>query len=121
MKEEIIDKLLDYVKVTEDFLIEQAPEVIQQALRYETISAMFGVGLGTLALIASIGLFWYWAYNPNLDGYGDWTGPSIVRVIISGTLIIPLIGMWIPTIFELIKLLVAPKYYLIQLILEMRK
>lgn len=39
MKEEVVEKILEYLNETQDFVLEQLPQVIQQALRYEKVAA----------------------------------------------------------------------------------
>jgi hypothetical protein len=118
MEEEIKKKLLEYLDKTGDFVLEQSPEVMQQALRYHHISATltFFFCLFSIIILSSI------AYNcffyPTLDKYGCREVGSVLGCVI------PLIFIWISclgifsSVDTLLKVLCSPKYFLLQLIMN---
>lgn len=116
MKEEIVEKLLEYVKKTENFALEQLPDVFSQMLKYEKISAWIGIFISIFFIILFISISIYFYKHPNLDSYG-------CRKVENS------MGIWMPLFFSpvficififaisaLIKITIAPKYFLIELI-----
>ncbi|MBX9744356.1 MAG: hypothetical protein K2X08_04000 [Chlamydiales bacterium] len=48
MNDQILQKLLEYLQSTEDFIMEQIPDIVLQALKYEKISSYLSATLGVL-------------------------------------------------------------------------
>lgn len=120
MKDQILEKLLFYLQNTGDFILEQAPDVVQQALRYEKISAYFSsavlFALLTIALCVGI----YNLKNPKLTKYDDWQFQTLISVVIPAMALAPLLFGLYAEIDKIIKLTIAPKYYLIQLFMNLK-
>lgn len=119
MKDQILQKLLEYLQNTEDFVLEQVPEIIQQVLRYEIISTYMGAGILLFIIILCIGLNIYlWKYSEDT-----------IKNTITSSIIYPISSIALPFLFiqfcclidKLVKIYIAPKYFLIDLILNMKK
>lgn len=118
MKEEITQKILSYIDGTKDFVLAELPEVIQQALKYEKISAIFWVVLLSIFIPFLITFAYYSYKHPILTKYDNWEAISCIKVVIPCFLLIPATVGYIANILDLIKICVAPKYYLISFILK---
>ncbi len=114
----IQQKLIDYLEGTHDFLLEQAPEVIQQALRYEMISSITSCIflVASLAVVTTV-MYYNWK-NPVLDDYKSRTSSNVLGIFLPVMISIGLLTPTILTVNKLIMLYVAPKYFLIQLLVE---
>lgn len=120
MKQEILEKLLEYLNETQDFVLEQVPQVIQQAIRYEKISAiLIGSLMLLLLLVAGFVFFHAWRY-PNFDSHGSRATSSVASMLISGMPSPILFVQLCYSIDRLIKIYLAPKYFLIQLFMDMK-
>ena len=120
MKEQITEKLMQYLKNSEDFLLEQAPDVIRQALKYETISAYVTSSLMLCFLILSCVVWIYNWKNPALDKHGSREIHSFMLIFIP-LMSAPMFFVQLcSSIDDLIKIYTAPKYYLIQLVLSLK-
>lgn len=111
MKDEIAQKLLDYLDATKDLVLEQAPDIFQQIIRYETISTIYGIVIFSTILLGIICASIYMYRNPSGDKY---SGYNLTRCMIP-IIFIPI--FFIQLLFSvdaLIKIKVAPKYYIIQ-------
>jgi hypothetical protein len=120
MKEDIVEKLLEYLQNTQDFVLEQVPQVIQQALRYEKISAyMVAIIMSALLLAAAI-IFCYFWKNPSLDVHGCRKISSVMGMYIPGAISAIVFIQLCVSIDRLIEIYIAPKYFLIQLFMNMK-
>ena len=106
--------LLDAIITTKDFVIEQAPDVIQQLLAWQfTISLIgFVVLILTLVAIWTIGLF----IRKKTEGNFDKTMTVLFTALAS---VIPLVLF--PLALDWLKILIAPKVFLIEYIANMIK
>jgi hypothetical protein len=120
IKTQIWEKLFGYVEDTKDFVLEQAPEIVQQVLQYEKTSAYLTsfLMLGLMAVAISFG-YHFWKY-PTLDKYGSREFLSFMVPIISLMVIAPLFIQFCIDIDKLMKIYIAPKYFLIELLLSVR-
>jgi len=121
MQDNLIEKLIEYLQNSQDFLLEQMPEVIQQALTYEKMSAYFSAGLMLVLLIIGLSIAFYAWKHPKLDSYGHRSGPSLFALLVSlGFSPLFFVQICI-SIDKLLKIYVAPKYYLIQLFVNLKR
>lgn len=121
MKDQILQKLLDYLESTHDLVLEQVPEVILQALRYEKVSsyATAGLMLGLLAAAISLG-YRFWKH-PDLDRHGSRETLSFMVPMVS-MIALPLFFVQLcMSVDKLIKIYLAPKYFLIQLLVGVKE
>ena len=118
---QMLDTLLSYMENTKDFVLEQAPDVIKQALKYETISSYIDAIFMFILLTAALCIAYYIWKNPNIDKYGSWATSSVVpfaaSLILSPFFVLALCC----AIDKIVKIHVAPKYFLINLIMNMKK
>jgi hypothetical protein len=116
MDEGISTKLLEYLQRSEQFLLKECPEIIQQAYKYHYISTVYSLILFSVCTLTLVVLFFYFFNNPSFDKYGDWTMLSVLRCTICGFLTIPLFISFIEQSHKMLKIIYAPKYFLIQLL-----
>lgn len=121
MKEQVVRQLLEYIENTKDFVLEQAPDVLLQALRYEKFSNFLGGLLSFALIVFTLSIAYYCWKNPALDEYDHRDFLSAMGVFIP-LVISPLLFVQLLTcIDKLIKIYVAPKYFLLQLVLKMKE
>ncbi len=108
-----LKEILDAIIVTKDFVIEQAPDVVQQLLAWRfTISL---VGFVVLLLIFVV--IWVISFfiRKNVDD-----GDEIFVIAIAGfASAIPLVLL--PLVCDWLKILIAPKLFIIEYIMGMIK
>lgn|SRR5574338_702828 len=116
MENEILQKLLIYLENTKDFILAECPDIFQQIIRYEKICAIIGLCvIGSLVLIGSI-YFLYAFFNSKGEIMNKC--PFIILPIF---LIPALLLCSLECINTLIKLNVAPKYFLIEKLIKKNK
>ena len=120
VKDQVWETLLQYLQNTKDFVLEQAPDVLQQALRYEKVSTWFSITTSAMLLVVAFATAWYFWKHPNLDKYGSREFPSILGVVIPLCVFMPLLGSFYCSVDRIIKIYVAPKYFLISLIMNLK-
>jgi len=120
MQDQIIQKILDYLEQTEDFVLEHLPDVIVQALRYERIISVLGVILLSFLFSCAVYVGYHCWTNPRLDKYGSWETISVLGVIIPCSFAPLLLVQLCFAVDKLIKIYVAPKYFLVQLFLSIK-
>ena len=121
MKEQIVQTILEYLERTEDFLLEQAPEVILQALRYEQIVSVLGAVLFLLLVLGTVVVGYHFWANPKFDQHGSRDFISSIGVMVP-CIVSPLLAVQLCVFGDkLIKIYFAPKFFLLQLFLTMQK
>lgn len=105
---------IDAVKTTGNFVVEQAPDLIRQLLLYNTVMLSAWVLLGVVVLIAT-GLIVRkaWKWEKTLRGGDSGVGLALggISFVIGGILGCTLI---FGHISELIKIVLAPKIWLLE-------
>ena len=119
MKQEILEKLLDYLQKNEDFALKHIPDVVLQAFRYEKISTYVTASLMIFLILTASAILFFTLIYPSYDKYNHRTLFSFMAPLISGLVLMPLFVQLCICIDTLIKMYVAPKYFLIQLIKNM--
>jgi len=120
----VIEKSLKLAEETGNFVIDQAPDLLQQFYAWHITESSFYLLIGVILLIVTILLprLWgrpevghtcdrkflgkYYAFNDEFDAI-----PIIGTYLVGGFISIPII---IINTLDLLKLLVAPKLYLIE-------
>lgn len=120
MEEQVWQHLIDYLEKVENFTSEQLPDLIFQILTYEKIMAITSIVVATLVIfmLARIG-YTYWK-DPKRDSFGCRTGEAFIGIWVSCSLSFILIGLLCSSVTSLIKLYVAPKFYLLQFFVNMK-
>lgn len=120
IKDQILQKLLEYMQESKDFLIEQAPDVVQQIFRYHLYTAWVELciclSIGVLLLSVNLYIYLY----PTLDSHGDRDLLSFFGAYMPMIFAIPLIAMSWACMDKLMKIYLAPKYFIINLIMSMK-
>lgn len=114
-KDDLCQKIVEYIEGTKDFLLEQTPEVVQQAVRFEKISAITIAVLMFILLLAAIACFMYFWKNPVLDKYDSRDMVSFLGMLLPGC-ICPLFFISLCYKIEiLMKICISPKYFIIEI------
>lgn len=116
MNNEFTQKLLEYLQRTEDFALEQLPDIFLQALRYHKISAWLSIFLMIVVISGLICLMVYFCKYPTLDSYGHRDFVSFYIPFMVPFIALACFVSLCISVDRLIKIYVAPKYYLISLI-----
>lgn len=115
MDDLIKEKILSYLESTKDFVLDQAPDVIQQALRYHYINSIVGIFVCSFLILTLISIAYYNYSHPKLDEYGSWETITFIFCFIPSMFCLPLFAGLLSDIDKLIKISTAPKYFLITL------
>ena len=121
MKDQILEKLLEYLQNTQDFVLKETPEVIQEALRYHYLSNAISCFVYSVLIISLISIFYYSYTHAILDKYEH---RDMLSTMICGMTPIFLIILGISLFHysdNLIKICCAPKYFLIELFMNKAK
>lgn len=122
MKESLqqaLQMFLDMLVSAKDFVIEQSPLVLRELLLLETITRGVWVGLGLLILLITISFtiyikkHWHW-----YKGKDPQAGLAIMLPALGYVFSIPIILIHI---IPLIKVIIAPRVYLIEYISNLIK
>ena len=116
MKDQLIEKIIHYMETTGDFVLEQAPEICQEILNYSKFSSILCLSITGSIVIFSIFFFIYSYCNRTMGDYGSLSGESFFKMLFSGAIAMILLGPCVASIDNLIKINVAPKYYILQII-----
>ncbi len=121
VKDQIFQKLLQYLQKTEDFALEQSPEIIKQVLKYEKINSFITACLMVALLTGALSIAWYFWKYPTLEKWGGRDLGSIFGLILP-LCISPMFFIQLCySVDTLIKMYISPKYFLISLIMSMDK
>lgn len=111
MKDELIQKLIDYIDKSKDFVLEQAPDVIREILAYHLweniVSLIFLTFFAAAFIVASIILY------HKMKDFSIWWLPLC--------LIFTLVGGFINCITDLIAIKISPKYFVIHQLVKLNK
>lgn len=107
-KEEIYQKLFEYIDASKDWALEQAPELFQQIAAYGLWSGIIICGLSFVFFIISSGLGWRWLKKWDSDTEHYFAGS-----IICGVLCVISFICFCSNIETCIKAAVAPKLYIL--------
>ena len=115
----VVEKALNVAEKTGDFVIEQAPLLLQEFYAWHICSSIFFIILGIAFIIIGIRLPYFWLDKEErnwdfkyLNRYGD--EGAISAWFCFGIGAIVGIIMLIVNIYDLVFILVAPKLYLIE-------
>ena len=108
---ELAMELLDTIKNTKEFVIEQSPDLIQQVYRYGVFENVALLIFGIISLVVFCSII------VNHEKIGKWSCDNdSVGFIVAGTMLALIAGVILTLggIFTLAKLILAPKLYLIE-------
>lgn len=121
MKDEVIKKLIDYIDGSKDFLLDQAPQIFKEMIKYEYLISILETVLFIILLSATLYILYVSFTNPARDKYDSRSYENLLGIIIPLMLIIPLIlGFW-NAMTTAIQIKMAPKYFLLEKVLEKGK
>lgn len=116
-KDQLWQTLIEHIENSKDFMLEQAPDFIQEALKYEKVSAFINAGIMAILFTTALGVAYYFWKYPTLDKYGSREFLSVFGVFIPLIFVVPTVAQLCISIDKLVKIYVAPKYFLINLIM----
>ncbi len=121
MKDQILEKLLEYLQSTQDFVLKETPEVIQEALKYHYFSNVISLISCCFGIVILSCVFYYFYTHPNPDKYESRDMLSTMICAMSPMITLFLIVSILHYSDVLIKICYAPKYFLIELFLSKSK
>ena len=113
MRDEIINKLIEYIEGTKDFILDQAPCIVQEILAYDTKSTVLWLCFACILAACGIGVCLYGifskksTYDKPLAMFAYFVTPMVFVAIFA-------------CCDNLIKIKVAPKYYVLEKIIKMK-
>ena len=118
---ELTKVAIDYLKTCENFVLDQAPDIIKQVLNYKIVSNWFSVGVSLffLILLICIALFSY--INREYESYGGLKCHSFLFTFIPSMFTIIFFVNLIHDIDILIKLYISPKMYLLEYFVNLKR
>lgn len=120
MTDEIIKQLLEYINQSKDFVLEQAPDLINEILTYEKYSSIYQIIIFFSVLIISLSYF-YNQFPLERDKFDFVKTEYLFKACISGFITFVCTGATISNLIKLVKIYTAPKYFLIEFILNLKK
>lgn len=113
MSETIEKKLLEYIEHTKDFVLEQAPELFKEILKFDTISAYLGSLVCLSVMLTGIFLSLKFYKIPCEKSYDR---PTLHMITWIGTaVLLPiLLIQTMSNVSDIIQIKIAPKYYLLK-------
>lgn len=117
MDSETLEKALVYLKETQEFVVDQAPEIIVQILKYEKISTSVCLFLSIISSIILLGISIYCILYPKVDKYGHIEILYVFGSWIPLVLLIPMFSTILSFVDRLLKIYISPKYFLIDLLI----
>ena len=109
-----LSSVIETVRATGNFVIEQAPDVIRQLILYNTINLAMWVVLGLVVLLATyVVVKKFLKLEKTLNKYDS--GGALAAAVLSGAIgSVTGIGLIMSNISDLIKIIVAPKIWLLE-------
>ena len=115
--ENAVIKALELAEKTGEFVIEQAPEILQEFYNWHLASSIIWIVISLIVIIIYCWNFKKW-YNGAFIGYDDNEELYTVLILLVGIAsVFSIVGILENTI-DLIKILTAPKLYLIEYFLR---
>jgi hypothetical protein len=113
MSEMVEKKLLEYIEHTKDFVLEKAPELFKEILKFDTIAAYLGSLVCLSVMVTGIILSLKFYKIPYDKSYER---PTVHMITWIGTaVIVPLLLIQtMQNISDIIQIKIAPKYYLLK-------
>lgn len=120
LKNDVLDELLNYLRVSENLNPEQIPEILFQTLKYEKISGIVELSIYGFLMVVTVAIGCFFLLNPTQDGYGNWTTSSFMGALVPSALAFMFFCSILRCIDKLIKINLAPKYFLMDLFMKMQ-
>lgn len=121
MDERLTEKVLEYLKDAGDFVISEAPVIVQQTLKYELISTWTGMGINFLILVICLSFLYYFMFYPKYDKYESLAFGTMMGRLVTSYISAVVFVFLIKEMDKLIKLYTAPKLFLIQYFIGLGK
>lgn len=110
---DLLQEILETLKSTKGFVLEQAPDIVQQFYKWKVAEHIFYVILALIISGVMISLACkYWECVTKDDNAGP---------VVAGIVGLVAMGVALGNVFNLIQIYVAPKIYLIEYITELLK
>lgn len=121
----IIEKALKAAEQTGEFVIEQGTDLLQQFYAWHTATSIVGIVFGLFLVICFPITFRIIArkekqYNDDARWFGKWLDGDLIPLAAISSTFSAIVGvvMFCISVYHLIKILVAPKLYLIEYFVE---
>ncbi len=115
-KEQILQKLLQYIEKSEDFLLEQSPQVIQEMVRFKKISTILDICFFSFILLTCLFVAIWMVSQTKIKDHFVREFLFVFIPIICFAFSPFLLAQIFSSVKDLIELIVAPKSCIIQLI-----
>lgn len=121
---ELLNEIVEYLKISKEFIIEQAPDLIIQTLKYKTYSCYFSIIFFSILFMCSSFSFYYFINHPvyeELRSYQtipDISAKTFMGRIMSGFILFLSFISLLTCADQLVKIKISPKYFLIELFME---
>ena len=120
MSENVLEKAAEYIKTAQDFAIQNLPQIVQEAFRYEKTHTWIQAILILVLFFSALTIGYYYFRNPNVDKDGDWTAASSLRVFVCCIAMVPiLVSLWVVT-ENLLKIYFCQKLFLLEIISKIK-
>lgn len=122
ISKELAKELLGTLTSTKDFILDQAPDVVRQLLLWELWSSIFFGSIFLLVLIFSAILIYKMHYVANETGvsYSKQESAFTFMLVGGASLLTGVVGACFQS-YDIIKVLVAPKIFLIEYLTNLLK
>ena len=114
--EKAVAKAIELAEKTGEFAIEQAPEIIQEFYNWQIMQLILCIFICCIVMLIFVKNYKYWFEKAS--SYDDDELVYIVLLVTFGFFSIGSIPLIILSLFDLVKILVAPKLYLIEYFLR---
>ncbi len=111
--EEALNQILVAIVEAKDFVIEQAPPVVSELLKYEMVESLLAIALSFL-LIGILFLSTFKWCDQERDEWDDWKKQKGVVFFLFITSAIILTFVVILSFCKILKILIAPKVFIIE-------
>lgn len=116
--ENALRDILETAVQTKDFVLEQAPDVIHQLLLFTTAESVFMVLLSLVPIFISYKASFKWT-DQTRDSTGDFRDEKMGSIILGSIVSIPSCVVIAVNIITLLKVLIAPKLFILEYAAEL--
>ena len=120
-KEEILEKILDYVQRTEDFALEQIPQVLVEMIKYYRISSICESIMMVIIMTITAILSYTCIKSPKRDDFGDKLTPNVLAPIFLGFIFFICFIIFCVSMDTLIMSYSAPKFFIIKTLTNLKR
>ena len=120
MNDELIEKLMDYLEKGQEFIADQAPDFIQQLLKYQWLSNLCGLIISSSIFLISFSVLMYFVFYPKYDQHNNLTFESMIGRVFGGMATLFFLIPITSCIDVLMKISIAPKMFLFEYLTKLK-